>query len=497
MQNRKTSDTRHLTDSWITQLAKNLSQGSDGIHPVQTSEYVPTCTTLGSNAYSIESSGHGICMQNFNCAYKYCAPAQPFNLPNYTIDVRSESDIQLALAAAVSLNKTVSIKSTGHSFTGSSTFNNSIMLWLHNYPKNGTIVKNYTDSCKSVHDAVISINAGEIWDDILESVGDQYHVVTGGGRSVGTIGGWLQGGGMSFSSRTYGLGVDQVVDLRVVLANGTIVQADACTNSDLFWALRGGGGGTFGVAVNAHYKLHPVTPVQRVNWEIGGVDYAYTHNPKGLTQVITQWINFWVRKSPTLDNRWGGFFFQNGASLLFMGSLEDETTSFINEFDSWYYNTLNISNFEVGKWGAFPPSYYVTSYNSWYDYKGGKSAYKNPNNTDQTGSAYASSNVTNFAARLAPQSIVEQQPDKIAAFLLDLISNGQLPTINYFLGGAINNVSTTATSVHPGMRKAIWSLYTNGVTGHQKVRDFFPNNVTGVDFNHHYVLEPHWTNACW
>jgi len=97
-------------------------------------------------------------------------------------------------------------------------------------------LKNHTDSCNTVYDAVVSINAGEIWDDVLESVGDKYHVVTGGGRSVGTIGGWLQGGGMSFSSRNHGLGVEQVVDLRVVLANGTIVTADACTNSDLFWA---------------------------------------------------------------------------------------------------------------------------------------------------------------------------------------------------------------------------------------------------------------------
>jgi hypothetical protein len=219
---------------------------------------------------------------------------------------------------------------------------------------------------------------------------------------------------------------------------------------------------------------------------------------KGLTQVITQWINFWVRRSPTLDNRWGGYFFQNGVSLLFMGSLEDAKSTFINEFDSWYYNTLNYSNFEVNKWGAYPPSNVVQSFNSWYDYKGGKAAYNNPTMTDQTGSAYAQVNVTDaIAARLAPQSIVEQQPDKVAAFLMDLIVNGQLPSLNYFLGGVINNVSATATSVHPGMRKAIWSLYPKGVVGHQKLRDFFPNNVTGVDFNHHYVLEPNWRDACW
>ena len=485
--------------TWETNLAKNLSLGSNGIYSVTTCDYVPICTTLGTNAYAIENSGHGICMQNFDCSHKFCSPFQAFNLPTSTIDVRSELDIQLALSTARSLNKTVSIKSTGHSYQGSSTFDSSIMVWTHNYPKNGTIIQNFTDSCNTVYNTVISINAGEVWDDVLERVGSKYHVVTGGGRSVGTIGGWLQGGGMSFSSRRYGYGIDNVVDLRVILANGTVVKADACTNSDLFWAMRGGGGGTFGVAVNAHYKLHPVTPVQAFRWGILGLQYVYIHNFAALVQFVTQFVNYWVRKSPTLDNRWGGYFYSTGFELLFMGSLDDANSTFLSDFNSWYYNNLSISNFEVGKWGALPVSYpgVVQSYNSWYDYKGGKGAYGNPNMTDQTGSAYAAINVTSMAARLVPQSIVEQQPDKVTALIMELIYSGSLGGVNYFIGGAINDVSPTATSIHPANRKAIWSLYTIGTSGGQKVRDFLDNNITGVDFNHHYVLEPDWRRACW
>ena len=91
-------------------------------------------------------------------------------------------------------------------------------------------------------------------------------IVAGGARTVFVTGGWLQGVGLSFSSRQYGVGIDNVSTIDAVLANGTQVRADACTY--LFWAIRGGGagGGTFGLVTQIHYKLHPKTEVVCVNW---------------------------------------------------------------------------------------------------------------------------------------------------------------------------------------------------------------------------------------
>ena len=68
-------------------------------------------------------------------------------------------------------------------------------------------------------------------------------VVSPGGSTVGGVGGWVGGGGHSVVSSTLGLGADQVLALRVVTADGRYVTADPFTNPDLFFALRGGGGG--------------------------------------------------------------------------------------------------------------------------------------------------------------------------------------------------------------------------------------------------------------
>jgi FAD/FMN-containing dehydrogenase len=67
-------------------------------------------------------------------------------------------------------------------------------------------------------------------------------IVGPGGSTVGPIGGWFQGGGHGIYTSYYGLGADQILSIQVVTADGRFITADANNNTDLFWALRGGGG---------------------------------------------------------------------------------------------------------------------------------------------------------------------------------------------------------------------------------------------------------------
>lgn len=80
-------------------------------------------------------------------------------------------------------------------------------------------------------------------------------IVTGANPSVGIVG-WVTGGGHGFLSSTYGMGSDNLLEATVVLPTGSIVVANSCQNSDLFWAIRGGGGGTFGVVTEVVMKTH-------------------------------------------------------------------------------------------------------------------------------------------------------------------------------------------------------------------------------------------------
>lgn len=80
--------------------------------------------------------------------------------------------------------------------------------------------------------------------------------------TVGASGGYLAGGGHSILSPVHGLGVDNAMQMKVVLPNGTHVTASRCQNQDLFFALRGGGGGTFGVVTETTARVFPETQLQ-------------------------------------------------------------------------------------------------------------------------------------------------------------------------------------------------------------------------------------------
>ena len=79
-------------------------------------------------------------------------------------------------------------------------------------------------------------------------------VVGGACATVGLAGGFSQGGGHSTLSSTYGLAADQILEWEVVIANGTHLVASPSENEHLYWALSGGGGGTYGVVISATVK---------------------------------------------------------------------------------------------------------------------------------------------------------------------------------------------------------------------------------------------------
>src|SRR5271169_5761579 len=120
-------------------------------------------------------------------------------------------------------------------------------------------------------------------------------VVGGDCPTVGLAGGYSQGGGHSILSSTYGLGADQTLEWEVVTADGNLITASPTNKSDLYWALSGGGGGTYGIVLSLTSKAHP-------DGTIGGASLAFTS--AGISQD-TFWdaISLWHASLPAIvDN---------------------------------------------------------------------------------------------------------------------------------------------------------------------------------------------------
>ena len=110
----------------------------------------------------------------------------------------------------------------------------------------------------SYNGRAVKLGAGVLGYEAVEAAAAEGLVIVSGTcTTVGVVGGYTQGGGHSPLSTVFGLGADQTLQFEVVTASGDVVNASRTENSDLYWALSGGGGGNYGVVLSTTLRAHP------------------------------------------------------------------------------------------------------------------------------------------------------------------------------------------------------------------------------------------------
>ncbi|CAE6488987.1 unnamed protein product [Rhizoctonia solani] len=198
-------------------------------------------------------------------------PCDQAFVPVYAVDVRSDEHVTKAVKFAGKYNLKLVVKNTGHDFLGRSSGEGSFSIWTRNLKG-----INFTDSfmgtgCAEMAaaESAVTIGAAEQWVDVYAAANNHNVTVVGEAYpTVGAAGGWIHGGGHSPLSVLYGLGVDNALQFRIVKPDGSIVTANKCQNQDLFWALRGGGGSTWGVTLDVTYKTHNPVHISVISMSI-------------------------------------------------------------------------------------------------------------------------------------------------------------------------------------------------------------------------------------
>ncbi|KAF6789394.1 FAD-linked oxidoreductase-like protein 13 [Colletotrichum sojae] len=256
---------------------------------------------------------------NITCApVDYAAGQEPTTCslgssPVYAINATTRADIREGLAFAREHNVRLVVASTGHDLMGRSDGYGSLEIWLRHYRNTIDFQETYAsvDGCTASnwYGGAIRIDGAYQWRDVYEIAKANDVIAVGGGAiSPGANGGWPSGGGHGPATRNYGLGADQILEAEVMLADGSVVVAGHCANTDLFKALRGGGPG-YGIVLSTTIKTHPNVNVVTAH-KLTIAPLSQTANNSDLLDAVS----LLLRSYPDLNDAGFagyGFWFRN------------------------------------------------------------------------------------------------------------------------------------------------------------------------------------------
>jgi FAD/FMN-containing dehydrogenase len=221
----------------------------------------------------------------------------------YAVAAKTTQDVVAAVNFARTNNLRLVVKGGGHSYLGTSNAADSLLIWTRHM------------NTVTLHDAfvgagcaastepqpAVSIEPGAIWGHVYNQVMTKAgrYVQGGGCMTVGVVG-LILGGGFGSCSKAFGQAGASLLEAEVVTADGDVKIANACTNSDLFWALKGGGAG-FGVVTRVTLRTHALPEF------MGGV-FATIKAPsdEAYRRLISKSLEFYAQS--LFNPHWGEQF---------------------------------------------------------------------------------------------------------------------------------------------------------------------------------------------
>ncbi|KDQ50497.1 hypothetical protein JAAARDRAFT_63111 [Jaapia argillacea MUCL 33604] len=267
------------------------------------------------------------------------------SIPNTYVDVRRPEDVAAAFKFSKAFGIPLIVKNTGHDYKGRSSAPHALGLWTHNLKDISYNPSFVPEGCTKASPGV-TMGAGVQW-------GEAYPFAEA--HSITLVGGTFPGGGHGALTNTMGMGVDRVLEYKVVTPDGKFRTVNACQNTDLFYALRGGGGGTFGVVLESTVLASPRVTLQVVVVEWAKPNAALTKSlwkiliDNGLTWASQGYGGFVAGESavyitpilnPTESNATMKPLIEFGEQLVKDGV--EGTEFLVGEFPSWgtFYDAI-------------------------------------------------------------------------------------------------------------------------------------------------------------
>ena len=205
----------------------------------------------------------------------------------HAVAATSSADIAAAVDFARRYELRLAVKGGGHSYQGTSNAPDSLLIWTR-----------HLDDI-AVHGDSVTLGSGNTWGRAYQAVTTQAgRYVQGGGCTTVGVAGLVQSGGFGSFSKRYGTAAASLLSAEVVTADGSIRHVDDANNADLLWALKGGGGGTFGVVSELTLRLHDLP-------EFFGAAVAKirARSPESYRRLLRRFVDFY--RAGLFNEQWG------------------------------------------------------------------------------------------------------------------------------------------------------------------------------------------------
>jgi FAD/FMN-containing dehydrogenase len=219
----------------------------------------------------------------------------------YAVAATKASHISAAVNFARENNLRLVVKGGGHSYLGTSNAPDSLLIWTRHMNDIAIRTEFVPQGCEGTlsPQPAITLDAGTIWMQAYNAATTKAgKYVQGGGCTTVGVAGLIQSGGFGSFSKHYGLAAAGLLEAEVVTADGKIRVANACTEPDLFWALKGGGGGSFGVVSKLTLRLHELP-----EWWGGAQFRVKAETDEAYRRLIREFVSFY--REHLFNDHWG------------------------------------------------------------------------------------------------------------------------------------------------------------------------------------------------
>ena len=219
----------------------------------------------------------------------------------YAVAAETAADVVAAVNFARDNNLRLVVKGGGHSYLGRSNAPDSLLVWTRHMNAVTLHDAFVPEGCagREASQPAVSIGAGAIWGHVYNEVatkGGRY--VQGGGCLTVGVAGLVQAGGFGSYSKEFGTAAASLLEAEIVTADGMVRIANACTNPDLFWGLKGGGGGSLGGVTRLTLKTHDLPP------QFGAVRATiHAASDAAYRRLVGRFVEFYADN--LLDPHWG------------------------------------------------------------------------------------------------------------------------------------------------------------------------------------------------